>query len=126
MSEPTQQPQWVPLEQVQSLIDSGIQTALAAQAEQHAQQMAQAQAAQQTSEGTLSAAQVQAIVNEALAQQAEAHNKTLQALAASMRGSVASLVPEHSGGPGTEISETWSQWEQEQARANANKAAAGA
>ena len=39
------------------------------------------------------------------------------ALAATRAGIPLSLIPEHGAGPGTEISDTWSQAEQEAARA---------
>ena len=103
MSEPTQQPQWYTQEQVQEAISEALR------------QHAETQAVQQSAQGTVSIDQVQGLINAALAEQAEAHNASLQALAASMRGSVASLIPEHSGGVGTAVAETWSQYEQEQA-----------
>lgn len=112
MSEPTNQPQWYTAEQMQEAISAALA------------QHAETQAAQQQAQGTISADQVQALIDSALAKQAEAHNAHLQALAASMRGSVASMVPEHSGGDGTEIAETWSQWEQERAYAAAEAARA--
>lgn len=105
MSEPTQQPVWYTEDQAKALIDQAVANALS--------QHAETQAAQQQSTGSLSASQVQAIVDEALSRQAEAHNAAMQALSASMRGSVASLIPEHSGGAGTEVADTWSQYEQE-------------
>ena len=37
-------------------------------------------------------------------------------LLASQAGRVQTTVPEHGGGPGTEISETWSQYEQDLSR----------
>jgi hypothetical protein len=114
VSEPTAQPQWFTGEQVQEAIAEALR--------QHAAE--QAANASESAQGTVSVEQVQGLINAALAEQAEAHNKTLQALAASMRGSVASLVPEHSGGEGTEIAETWSAYEQGLAKAAAEAKAA--
>jgi thioredoxin-like negative regulator of GroEL len=94
---------WVPADQVQQMIDQALQ--------QHAS------TANEAAAGSISAEQAQAMIDQALARQAEAHNSAMQALAESMRGTVATFVPRNAGGPGTEISETWSQYEQTQAHA---------
>lgn len=39
-----------------------------------------------------------------------------QQLLASQAGQIATTVPEHAGGPGTNVAPTWSQWEQELSR----------
>lgn len=101
MGEPQQFPGWVTEEQAKAMADEARQSA--------------------SGEG-MNAAQVQALIDEALARQAEAHNTAIQALGASLRGSVATFVPEHSGGPGTEIAETWSYAEQQRAKAAAEAA----
>lgn len=64
-------------------------------------------------------AQINDAINRALEQQNAKHQEEMDRLLASMRGSVITLVPDHSAGPGTEVAETWSQFEQEQSRAEA-------
>lgn len=111
MSSP-EQPVWMTAEQAQQMVTEALA--------QH-QEAAAAGAG-----GTISADQVQAIVDQALARQAESHNTQLQGLMASLRGSVATFVPFHSGGNGTEIADTWSQYEQTRARAADEAALAAA
>lgn len=80
--------------------------------------LAQAQEAHAaTASGSITVAQAQAMIDEALARQAVSHQESIKALAASMRGSVVTFVPHNAGGPGTEIAETWSAWDQAQAHA---------
>lgn len=55
---------------------------------------------------------------QAHASQMSAVKAQLDALAASVSGQVPSLIREHGGGLGTEIHETWSQFEQERAYRN--------
>lgn len=78
---------------------------------------AETYAAASSSPGSISAEQAQAMIDQALARQAEAHNAALQQLADSLRGQVISLIPHNGGGPGTVIAETWSQAEQTAAHA---------
>lgn len=46
---------------------------------------------------------------------------TIEAMQQSVRGSVPTFTPEHGGGTGLDIAETWSQWEQEMAHAEAEE-----
>jgi hypothetical protein len=108
MSSPAQVPGWVPEEQVQQMIDAAIA--------QYASSNPAPAASGITQE------QIDAQIRAALDAQAETHSKQIESLIASLRGNVVTLIPEHSGGKGTEIAPTWSQYEQEQAR----KAAAAA
>lgn len=108
MSTPQEVPGWVPTDQVQQMIDAAI-------AQYAASQPAPAQHEAPTQEQI--DAQIQRAIDTALAQQAEVHNKQLEALSASLRGQVQTYVPHNAGGVGTEIHDTWSQWEQEQAHA---------
>lgn len=101
-------------EQTQQLINEAIQNALQNQAHEH----------EQASAGSVSASQVQAIVDEALARQADAHNAQIEALAQSLRGSVLTFIPDHAAGQGTQIEPTWSQYEQGQAKQRAEAEAA--
>jgi len=109
MGEPNQ-PQWLTVEQAQQMATDAAQAAVTEALAQHA-------AAQEaTPSGSITAAQAQAMIDQALARQAEAHNEAIRQMASSLRGSVVTFVPYHAGGPGTEIAETWSQWEQTLAR----------
>lgn len=72
----------------------------------------------------LSYEDVQRIVSEQLAQRDAQHAEEIKALkdqldamtAAMATRGVVSLVPAHGAGPGIEVAETWSQWEQEISR----------
>jgi hypothetical protein len=112
MGEPAQPVGWLTAEQADQMVANAVASALA----QH-------QSSQQAS-GSITADQVQGIVNEALARQTEAHQQELQTLMASLRGSVVTYIPEHAGGPGTEIAATWSQYEQTKAQQAAEAAKA--
>lgn len=106
MSEQSQEvPGWKSDAQVADIVQKAVQDALA----QHS-------AAGEAS-GSISAEQAQAMIDQALTRQAEAHNAAMSQLADSLRGSVISLVPHNAGGPGTEIAETWSAFDQAQAHA---------
>jgi hypothetical protein len=100
-----EQPQWLTAEQAQQMVAD----ALAQAQEQHA--------ASSNSAGSITVEQAQAMIDQALARQAEAHNDAIKALGASMRGSVVTFVAHNAGGPGTEIADTWSAWDQAQAHA---------
>lgn len=50
--------------------------------------------------------------------------ETVAALQRMLSGTVPTSVPEHSGGPGTEVAETWSYFDQLQAKAAAEAARA--
>lgn len=80
-----------------------------------------------------SAEQLAAFVEEKLAREREAHKTemaalqaNLSALAASVAGSVPTLIREHGAGIGTAIHETWSQFEQELARKRSEEKLAAA
>lgn len=64
--------------------------------------------------------QVEALINSRLADLAEGHNQQLRQLADSLRGQVITFIPDHAGGVGNEIAETWSQAEQQKAWKAAN------
>jgi predicted house-cleaning NTP pyrophosphatase (Maf/HAM1 superfamily) len=107
MGEPQQQvTQWLTAEQAQQMVADAL-----------AHAAAQAAASAIPAEGTLTAAQVQAIVDEALARQAETYNTQIEQLAASMRGNIITFIPKHAGGHNTSIAETWSQLDQQRAYA---------
>ena len=101
---------WIPADQVQQMI---------------ADALAQHQSAA-GAPGTASSDQVQAMIDQALARQAAGYQEQLNQMAASLRGQVVTFIPEHGGGPGTEIAPTWSQWEQTKAQEAADAKAAGA
>jgi len=68
---------------------------------------------------TLTIAQVEALLDARIKASNEAHAKEMAVLQAqldsahrSMAGTTPALIPYHAGGPGTEIAETWSAWEQ--------------
>lgn len=64
--------------------------------------------------------QVEAAVEAALSARDEQHKAEMDSLRAALVGpGVVTFVPEHAGGPGTEIKPTWSLAEQEAARAAA-------
>lgn len=80
-------------------------------------------------EQPLTAAQVRALIADALAEQKEAHDQetaglraTVEALQRSAAGTIPVLVREHGAGVGTDVEETWSQYEQEVAHAEAEAA----
>lgn len=103
MSEPNE-PVYYSDEQVQDLITRAL----------HAH-------SQQSAAGYANSDEVQRAINEALTRQQsqyEAHIAGIRAEMDTLRGAGVSeaTVPEHAGGPGTEIAETWSQYEQELSR----------
>jgi hypothetical protein len=51
-------------------------------------------------------------VKELLRQEREEHQKNLDELRRSLAGMAPAPVPEHSGGPGNEVHDTWSLYEQ--------------
>jgi hypothetical protein len=66
------------------------------------------------------------MIADALAEQQRQHEDetkglkaTVDALQKSMAGTVPVIIPEHGAGPGTDNMETWSQFEQGQAKAEA-------
>jgi hypothetical protein len=66
--------------------------------------------------------ELRAIIENALAAQQAQHDQQMQGLRDQvtglqqmLSGTIPSVVPQHSGGPGTEMRATWSQWEQENA-----------
>lgn len=106
MSEqPQEVPGWKSDDQVADIVQKAVQDALA----QHS--------AAGGAPGSISADQAQAMIDQALARQAEAHNAAMQQLAESMRGNVISAVPHNAGGIGTDIADTWSAFDQAQAHA---------
>ena len=71
--------------------------------------------------------EVQRMIDSALEKERESHaaelaerDARIDALQKVNAGLITTLIPEHAGGPGNEIAETWSQYEQELARAEAN------
>lgn len=62
-------------------------------------------------------ADVQAMIDEALTKSEEKHTEELDALRQSLTNTPSSAVPDHGGGVGTKIHDTWSMFEQELARA---------
>jgi hypothetical protein len=113
MSESDSSAGWVTTEQAQQMAAEAAQQAVQQALQQHASAAAPA-----SSTGSISAEQAQAMIDQALARQAEAHNKAIADLSASLRGSVQTFIAHNGGGLGTEIAETWSAFEQ----AAANKA----
>lgn len=107
MSETTGETQWMTAEQAQEVARQAVADALA----QH-----QSSSGAGVS-GTITAAQARALIDEALARQAEQHQEDIKSLAASLRGSVVTYVPYNAGGPGTEIAETWGAYDQALAHA---------
>jgi hypothetical protein len=98
MSESDSSAGWVTTEQAQQMAAEAAQQAVQQALQQHASAAAPA-----SSTGSISA---------------EAHNKAIADLSASLRGSVQTFIAHNGGGLGTEIAETWSAFEQ----AAANKA----
>lgn len=108
-------PGWVPEGQVGQIVQEAIAAYVASQPQQ--------------ASGSVSADDMKRTVEEALARQAEAHSKQIETLMQSMRGNVVTLTPHNSGGPGSELAETWSYAEQTAAHAAdeaARKASAAA
>lgn len=75
------------------------------------------------SSGSISVEQAQAMIDQALARQAEGFQSQINQMAASLRGNVVTFIPYHGGGHGTDIAETWSQYEQTKAQAADDTAA---
>jgi hypothetical protein len=96
---------WVSVEQAQQMAADAARAAVESMQQQHT-------ASTVGASGSISVEQAKALIAEALARQNEAHTKALQDMAASLRGNVVTFVPHNAGGPGTEIAETWSAWEQ--------------
>jgi C4-dicarboxylate transporter len=108
MSEPQQSDTaWVSAESAQQMAADAARQAVA-------QALAEHQSAS-SAQGSISADQVHVIVQEALDRQAATHQEQLQQLMASMRGNVVTFIPEHAGGIGMDVAETWSQYDQHRA-----------
>lgn len=99
--ESSQVPGWVPTDQVQAMIDAAV-----------------AHAMQNPVNGGLTAEQVQQQISDALAAQKVSHDAELAALYESLRTSgQISYIPTHGAGPGSDVADTWSQYEQQRAYA---------
>lgn len=68
------------------------------------------------SQESFTQADVQAMIEAALAKSEEKHAEDLDALRQSLTNTPTSAVPEHGGGVGTKIHQTWSMFEQELSR----------
>ncbi len=78
-------------------------------------------------QGALTPESVQAMIDEQLASVREEHAQEIAGIQVQLdearkaaAGAPVTFVPAHAGGPGTEIAETWSAWEQAQSYAAAN------
>ncbi len=76
--------------------------------------------------GALTPESVQAMIDEQLASMRAEHAQEIAGIQVQLdearkaaAGAPVTFVPEHAGGPGTEIAETWSAWEQSLAHAAA-------
>src|SRR5260221_10365029 len=83
-------------------------------------------------QGALTPESVQAMIDEQLASVRAEHAQEIAGIQVQLdearkaaAGAPVTFVPEHAGGPGTEIAETWSAWEQSLAYAAAEAAKAG-
>jgi hypothetical protein len=93
--------QWLSAEQAQEMVSQAVNSAL----EQHSV----------NSSASVTSEQIQEQISKALATQDEKHAKEIARLMESIRGNVLTFIAEHGGGPGTEIADTWSQFEQHRA-----------